>query len=170
MGVQALDVTRSQCRIRHESTRVHRWTLPHSPCAVVSGRLAQETPEPRFFFSRDVLTLFCRLWGFSWNRPAPQCPTESGTLVGLWPHLVSKEDGPGSTQDQRLEGVDISGLKEAQQNQGTHQIFIMSPSGGGHTATSPCALCVWLSQFYWVRVRLDNGCLVVALQVKGLSN
>lgn len=49
-------------------------------------------------------------------------------------------------------------------------MFIMSPSGGGHTATSPCALCAWLSQFYRVRVRLGNGCLVLVLQVKFLSN
>lgn len=44
---------------------------PRSPCGLASGRLAQGTPEPRFFFSRDVRMLFCRLWGFSWNKPAP---------------------------------------------------------------------------------------------------
>lgn len=38
---------------------------------MTSGRLAHRTPEPRFFFSRDVRMLFCRLCGFSWNRPTP---------------------------------------------------------------------------------------------------
>lgn len=123
---------------------------------MVSGRLAQETPEPRFFFSRDVLTLFCRLWGFSWNRPAPHGPTESGTWEPLWPLLVGKEDRAGSMKGLRLEGADISGLKETQQNQGTHQVFPMSPSGGGHAAVSPRAYCAWLSQFYRVGVRLGN--------------
>lgn len=66
-----LDGICSLCGFRRGITRVHLWTPPHSPCAAASGRPAQEAPEPRFFFSRDVLTLLCRLWGFSWNRPAP---------------------------------------------------------------------------------------------------
>ena len=75
---------------------------------MVSVRLAQETPEPRFFFSRDVLTLFCRLWGFSWNRPAPHRPTESGTWDPLWPRLGGKEGRPGFMKGQRLEAVNIT--------------------------------------------------------------
>lgn len=40
--------------------------------------MAQDTPEPRFFFSRDVRMLFCRLCGFSWNRPTPRVVSGTG--------------------------------------------------------------------------------------------
>lgn len=39
--------------------------LPGCAASPVPPLLPQGSPEPRFFFSKEVRMLFCKLWGFS---------------------------------------------------------------------------------------------------------
>ena len=76
---------------------------------MASGRLAQDTPEPRFFFSRDVRILFCRLWGFSWNRPTPRVVSGTGGPPWLGSAEVGTVTIPGTQALEPLEKGVVSG-------------------------------------------------------------